>query len=113
MEHFVQFSINFDDETIKKRLEENAYNDIVNRIYDEVYEKVSPEIDRISYRSRGWNNNSSYISTLVNEQVKLLFDKDKDRIIQMAVDKIAGKIGRNTDFKVKCELAKEKLGNEQ
>lgn len=37
MEHIVQFAINIDDQTIKKRLEENAYQDICDRLVNEAY----------------------------------------------------------------------------
>ena len=35
MEHIVQFAIGIDDNAIKKRIEENAYDDILERLVKE------------------------------------------------------------------------------
>ena len=40
MEHIVQFAINIDDKTIQKRLEDNAYDDVVKRIYKEALDNL-------------------------------------------------------------------------
>lgn len=37
MEHIVQFAIGIDDETIRKRIEGSAYNDICDRFYKEAF----------------------------------------------------------------------------
>lgn len=47
MEHIVQFAISFDDETIKRRLENNAYDDIVDRIYDTIKSPIECRMNPI------------------------------------------------------------------
>ena len=41
MEHIVQFAIGIDDNAIKKRVEDNAYDDIVERLIKEAKKRSS------------------------------------------------------------------------
>lgn len=79
MEHIVQFGISIDDKTIQKKLEENAYEDIINRLAEDAKNglKKTPQFynaDRID-----WNY-------YVNEAIDRLIDTNREQIIERAAE---------------------------
>lgn len=86
MEHIVQFAISFDDETIKRRLENNAYNEIVNNIYETIRSSVERRISPV-YRDNDFNK-------ALEKAVLRVVEYHKDEIIEKAAAKVANKINR-------------------
>lgn len=93
MEHIVQFAIGFDDEGIRKRLEENAYNDILDKLVNEAKKGLS--LNCSDYRNRErWQ-------TMVNEALRDYFDENKEIILDLAASKLAEYYKRTKAFKEK------------
>ena len=93
MEHIVQFAIGFDDEGIRKRLEENAYNDILDKLVNEAKKGLS--LNCSDYRNRErWQ-------TMANEALRNYFDENKEAILDLAASKLAEYYKRTKAFKEK------------
>lgn len=101
MEHFIQFSINFDDETIQKRLEENAYDDILEKIYD----KVKPKVDSMLNTSSYYNN---AFTDMINACVERAIKENKDQIIEEVIKRIESKVYRSNMMKEEIFKMKER-----
>ena len=93
MEHIVQFAIGFDDEGIRKRLEENAYNDILDKLVIEAKKGLSLNCSDIYQRQR-W-------STIVDMALHNYFDENKEAILDLAASKLAEYYKRTKAFKEK------------
>ena len=81
MEHIVQFAIGIDDEGIRKRIEENAYNDILNKLMNEAKKGISLNCSEYYQRQR-WES-------IVNEALHNYFDENKETIIDLTATKLA------------------------
>ena len=90
MEHIVQFAINIDDKTIQKRLEDNAYDDIVKRIYKEALNNL--EFPRTYGDRINWD---SFVSDLVSR----ILEKHKMEIVDAAAEKLTKSIRNSKAFK--------------
>ena len=90
MEHIVQFAINIDDKTIQKRLEDNAYDDVVKRIYKEALDNL--EFPRTYGNRINWD---SFVSDLVSR----LLEEHKMEIVDAAAEKLAKSIRNSKAFK--------------
>ena len=97
MEHIVQFAIGFDDEGIRKRLEENAYNDILDKLVIEAKKGLSLNFSDYRNRER-WQ-------TMVNEALRDYFDENKEAILDLAASKLAEYYKRTKAFKEKMSNA--------
>ena len=93
MEHIVQFAIGFDDEGIRKRLEENAYDDILNKLVNEAKKGLSLNCSDLYQRQR-W-------STIVDSALHNYFDENKETIIDLAATKLAESYKRTKAYKEK------------
>ena len=93
MEHIVQFAIGFDDESIRKRLEENAYNDILDKLVNEAKKGLSLNGSDIYQRQR-W-------STIVDSALHNYFDENKETILDLAASKLAESYKRTKAYKEK------------
>lgn len=97
MEHIVQFAISIDDQTIQKRIEENAYQDICNKLVDEAR-------DRLPHESWGkrvlWND-------IVSEAIGNFITDHKDEVIDAAAEKLASSYSRTKAYKEKMKEAME------
>ena len=93
MEHIVQFAIGFDDEGIRKRIQENAYNDIIDKLVIEAKKGLS--LNCSDYRNRErWQ-------TMVNEALRHYFDENKEALLDLAASKLAEYYKRTKAFKEK------------
>lgn len=93
MEHIVQFAINFDDQTIKRRLEANAYDDICEKIKSDILKdaphgKYTKLID--------WD-------TLLECAVDSFVLDYKDEIIDAAAEKLKESYFRTKAYKEKMK----------
>ena len=101
MEHIVQFAIGIDDEAIKKRVEESAEKQIVDRFYKDF---------TLSLRKDYWasHNVDSGIrekcNALAKEAVDNIIEKHKNEIIEEAAKILADRL-------LRTKAAKEMLEN--
>ncbi|WP_137658134.1 hypothetical protein [Bifidobacterium moukalabense] len=95
MEHIVQFAINIDDKTIQKRLEDNAYNDIVERIYKDALDNI--ELPH-KYVINGIKRRIDWNRVVYDRLDKFLGDH-KDEIIDAAAEKLTRSIRCSKAFK--------------
>lgn len=94
MEHFVQFAINIDDTAIQKKLEENAYDDIIQLIKKD-FIKYFPKKYRSDYFDEiDWKY-------LIEDLVKDFIKEHKEEVINAASDKLFNSIRRSKEFKEK------------
>ena len=93
MEHIVQFAIGFDNEGIRKRLQENAYNDILDKLTNETKKALSLNCSEYYQRQR-W-------APIVEEALHNYFDENKEVIIDLAASKLAEHYKRTKAFKEK------------
>lgn len=91
MEHIVQFAIGIDDERIKQRVEDCAYNDVVKQLMAEA--KKDLKLTNSYYRpEQTW-------SSIVDHALQKYFDENKDLIIELAATKLADSYKRTKAFK--------------
>lgn len=107
MEHLVQFGVSFDDTQLRKRLEENAYDDICNRIMDETIRHL-PNVN-------GWPKDSPKNSDqvnwkrLVDDQIRNFISEYKDEIIDRTAEKLVVSYSRSKAYKEKMSDATDKI----
>lgn len=108
MEHIVQFAISIDDRTIQKRIEENVYYDILDKLMDEAKNNL-PQKGYAYDKSRGidWRY-------LVEEQLERFVERYKNEIIDAAAEKLCESYKRTKAFKEKMSEATDmKLKKQQ
>lgn len=87
MEHIVQFAIGIDDDGIRKRIEENAYNDVVKMFHDSAVETVFGEKRRWYTREYQWED-------FIKDGVEQFLDSHRDEIVERAAMKLCEKMSR-------------------
>lgn len=108
MEHIVQFAISIDDQTIQKRLEENGYNDILDKIMEEI--NHDDKLPGVYYGGTKGKVNWSQMAFM---SVDRLVDEHKDEIIEAAAEKLAESYKRTKAYKEKMGDTAEKLKKQQ
>ena len=103
MEHVVQFAINIDDKTIQKRVEENAYNDIVEKLLAECKETLPRDY---WHGEIAWHH---FVEDILDDFVK----DHKDEIINAAAEKLCESYKRTKAYKEKMGDTVEKLKKQQ
>lgn len=93
MEHIVQFAIGIDDEAIRKRVTESAYNDIVKQLIAEAKKDVG--------LSGYYFNEKTNWKQLVDDALQKYINDNKDLVIDLAATKLAESIKRSKAFKEK------------
>lgn len=93
MEHIVQFAIGIDDNAIKKRVEENAYNDIVEKLIKEAKNSLP--------RSKSFVENSVNWRFVVDDRLDYFLEKNRDDIIDAAAEKLCESFKRTKAYKEK------------
>jgi len=101
MEHIVQFAIGMDDEAIRKRIEEHAYEDVLKSLEDKAMHTI--------------NSGSTYmrdtrIENMMQRAIAVLVDSHKDEIIDKAADLLAEKFSRTKKFREAMGAVIEKDG---
>ena len=95
MEHIVQFGISIDDEAIRKRVVECAYNDVVKTLMDDAKKELG--INRKYYDHIGsWKS-------IIEDALHDYFDENKDIVINLAAEKLVDSYKRTKGFKEKNE----------
>lgn len=96
MEHIVQFAISIDDKTIQKKLEENAYNDILNELISE-WKEGMPKKD-----TWGYNKGDKIDWQAMTRSIMYDFCQEhKDDIIAQAANNLCDSFRRTKAFKEK------------
>ncbi len=104
MEHIVQFAIGIDDEAIRQRVIDCAYNDVVKQRVEEAKRDV--KLNNASYYYRdSWSN-------IIDKALRNYFDENKDMIINMAADKLVDSYKRTKAFKETMGKAVEEINAE-
>lgn len=93
MEHIVQFAIGIDDEAIRKRVIESAYNDVVKQLMDEAKKEVGLA-GRVFDHKANWNN-------LIDQALRNYLEENKEIVIDRAANKLAESYKRSKTFKEK------------
>lgn len=88
MEHIVQFAIGIDDAAIQKLIEENAYNDVLNKLV----EKAKDDLPKFSGKHVNWRY-------LVDERLDGFIELHKDEIIDLAAEKLCESFKRTKAYK--------------
>lgn len=104
MEHIVQFGISIDDKTIQKRLEENAYDDILNAIIDK-WTKAMPNKDHWKKYAND-KDNIDYVK-FTEKAVQQVINEYADEIIDLAAAKLCDSFRRTKIFKEKMAESME------
>lgn len=92
MEHIVQFAIGIDDNAIKKRIEDNAYNDIV----EELIKEAKNSLPRARSFERGVN-----WRFIVDDRLDRFLEENRDDIIDAAAEKLCESFKRTKVYKEK------------
>lgn len=82
MEHIVQFAIGIDDETIKKRITDNAEKQITA--------SIQKDVERMIF-NLGWRNgeiDKNSPQEWVEDMVKDVIEANKDQIIECAITEL-------------------------
>lgn len=91
MEHIVQFAIGIDDDAIKRRVIDCAYDDVVKQLMAEA--KRETKLEGTSYwKKESWSN-------IIERALRDYFDENKDMIIDVAATKLVDSYKRTKAFK--------------
>lgn len=104
MEHIVQFGISIDDEMIQNRLEENAYDDIINIIIDK-WTKAMPNKDH--WKKYANDKDDIDYTKFTEKAVKQVVNEHTDEIIDLAAEKLCDSFKRTKMFKEKMAESME------
>jgi hypothetical protein len=98
MEHIIQFGVNIDDDAIVRNIESSIQKKVEGAILQDVKQKI---VGQENYSN--WSY-SRRIESLISDAASSFFIENKDRIIELASDKLADKL-------VKTKAVKEMLSN--
>lgn len=103
MEHIVQFAIGIDDEAIRERVIECAYNDVVKKLMEEA-KRETHLVSKwgTSYERQHWGD-------IIDRALHDWFDDKRDEIIDMAASKLANSYLRSKAFKTAMAKKTEEL----
>lgn len=93
MEHIVQFAIGIDDEKIRERVIQCAYDDVVKNLMAEAKKDLG-------LTNRYYRPTDTW-STIVDRALHKYFDENKDLIVNLAAEKLADSYKRTKAFKEK------------
>ena len=102
MEHIVQFAIGIDDETIRKRVIDCAYDDVVKQLMAEVKKDVGLSGGYYHRPKESWHN-------IIDRALQDYFNENKDLIIERAAETLANSYKRTKVFKEKMCSAMEEI----
>lgn len=88
MDHTIQFTINFDDEILKRRIAESAERQVIKNITDE----VAAELFGVDYYGR---TTKEYVADWVHEKVGEFLSEHKNEIIDQASKELADRLFRS------------------
>lgn len=83
MQHLIQFTFDFEDDNIRKKIESGIEKQIVSKIHNDIQKE---------YFTKRWGDDP--IANMVSAQVKQIVEDNKDLIIEKASKILAEKISR-------------------
>lgn len=83
MQHLIQFTFDFEDDNIRKKIESGIEKQIVSKIQNDIQKE---------YFAKRWGDDP--IANMVSSQVKEIVENNKDLIIEKASKILAEKISR-------------------
>lgn len=107
MEHILQVAFQFDDEAVKKRLEEQCFNEVVGILCKE-FKQVATEDYKYNGYASPWNLTedaklSNKFAQLVSDTIDNRIDKSlssmREEIIERAASKLADRLSRTKKAK--------------
>lgn len=93
MTHILQFAVDIDDEKIKSVIIEEAKKKVLATVVSDVEEVLCSELCYIPRSDRG--KNLKGLRDMVNDQVTKIIESHKDKIIELASDKLAERLARS------------------
>lgn len=102
MEHIVQFAIGIDDEVIRKRIEESAYDDVINKLMEDAKDNLPKDKSVWGKKPTNWRY-------LVDDALDRFIEKNRDEIINAAAEKLCDSYKRTKVFKEKMADAMEEV----
>lgn len=90
MEHIIQFGIGIDDEAIRQRVIDGAFNEVVKKLMVEAKKEMG--LDSRYYQKDTWGS-------IINHALRNYFDENKDLIINLAAEKLVDSYKRTKAFK--------------
>lgn len=104
MNHPIQFSIDFDDELLKRRIAENAERKVIKNITDE----VAAELFGVNSYGRP---KAGYVADWVHEKVGEFLTENRKEIIAQASKELADRLYRSKNVREAAgDVAKEVCG---
>lgn len=107
MDHILQVAFSFDDEAVKKRLEEQCFNEVVGILCKE-FKKVATEDYKYNGYSSPWtltedaklsNKFSQLVSDTIDNRIDKFLASMKDEIIERAAGQLADRLSRTKKAK--------------
>ena len=95
MEHIVQFAIGIDDEAIRKRIEENAFNKVVENLMDDA--KLS--LPKTGYGAYFNTKGGIDWRSLMCAEMNGFIERNREEIIQAAAERLCEHIKRTKAYK--------------
>ena len=95
MEHIVQFAIGIDDAVIRKRIEESAYDDILDKIVKEAKETIR---ERGGFPKSNWDR---LVDEAIRKEVDRFCEKNREDIIERSAEKLCESYKRTKAYKEK------------
>ena len=95
MEHIVQFAISIDDDTIVKRVTENAEKNITNDLKQQVANRMFER----SYYQKNADPERDPLSNFSKNIIDNFFNENKEIIIEKAAELLADKLSRTKKAK--------------
>lgn len=100
MEHIVQFAIGIDDAAIQQRIEDNAYNDILQTLVNDARRDLSDSYGNVNWRS------------LVGDVIYKFIEENREEIINCAAKELCESFKRTKAFKEKMVGSMDKCFRE-
>lgn len=102
MEHIVQFAIGIDDDAIRKRVIDCAYDDVVKQLISEAKKDVGLAGSYYRRPKESWRD-------IIDHALQNYFDENKDIIIDIAAEKLVDSYKRTKAFKKKMAASMAEL----
>lgn len=87
MQHIIQFAFDFEDDRIRKSIEQNIENQIVSNIESQLNKQ---------YLEKRWGDNP--VESMVSESVKKIMRENKDEIIKTTARMLCERLIRRKGF---------------
>ena len=87
MQHIIQFAFDFEDDRVRKSIEENIEKQIVSNIESQLNEQ---------YFEKRWGDNP--VESMVSESVKKIMSENKEEIIQTTARMLCERLIRRKGF---------------